>query len=141
MAKQQLQFLELTSAGALLQGAVGLQFNKLLGQAVADIQARPTDKKGRKITVQLELTPKTDGHFDERTKTTIHELTGVDVQFAFDIKVPKRQTIKIDCGVDANGRLVHNPHSPTNHAQTVFLGDDEAEALEARDRKSKAAGD
>lgn len=136
---QQLVFLELSSAGELLQGGVGAQFNKLIAQAVADIRARLNDKKARKINLEISMVPKTESTFDEVTKTTHTELIGVGVTFAFDIKVPKRQTMSIDCGIDDRNRLLHNPHSPANHAQTVLLKADDPHTVKM-DRKTAAGG-
>lgn len=136
---KQLVFLELSSAGELLQGGVGAQFNKLIAQAVADIRARLTDKKARKINLEIAMIPKTESTYDEITKTTHTELVGVGVTFAMDIKVPKRQTMSIDCGIDTQNRLLHNPLSPANHAQTVLLKSDDPHTVKM-DRKTAAGG-
>lgn len=129
MPTDQLVIFEMSTMGELLNGGIGNVLNKLLGQVVSDIKARMTDKKARKITVGLAFVPKVEAHYDEITKQTTYELLGIDVEFEYDIKVPKRKSLKIDCGVDARGRLVVNPHSPFNHAQQTFVGEDEPNTL------------
>lgn len=135
----QLLILELSSVGQILDGTVGATFNKLIGQAVADLKARMTDKKPRKLAVEIALTPKITAHFDEITKTTHTELVGVAVKISFDLKVPKRHTIEVDCGIDHKNQLLHNLHAPFNHQQQTLLADDDP-ATVSFDRKTAAAG-
>jgi hypothetical protein len=119
----QLVIFEMSTMGELLNGGIGNVLNKLMGQVVGDIKARMTDKKARKITIGLSFVPDVEAHYDEITKQTSHELRGIKVVFEYDIKVPKRTSLQIDCGVDANGRLLVNPNSPLNHAQQTFVDD------------------
>lgn len=113
--------LDASTLAELGEGAVGQQVLLLLKQAVADCRNRPKDKRARKLILAVSITPKAEEveEDDERTKTV---LTGTDVEIDFDLKIPKRKTMKFDCGLASSGLLVFNPRSPTNHRQRTLPG-------------------
>lgn len=98
-------------------GAVFLQVARLLEQAVADCQARPKEKRPRKVSILINVTPKTrdeDG-IDEEMTRTIADGLGLEIQC--DMKLPNRKSMQFDCGIGPGNKILFNPYNSTNFRQ------------------------
>lgn len=83
----------------LAGGRVGEAFALELKRCVTDCEDRPADSKGRKVTLEIELTPETD------EKGFCEQVWG---QIRVSSSVPKRKTKPISFGVRRGGMLVFN---------------------------------
>jgi hypothetical protein len=90
---------------------------------VEDINKRPADGSTRKLVVTLGLKPKTEQITNGPLTETV--LIGIGATIKAKISIPDQETAAYDLGVKRDGRLVFNPHSPFNHRQRTFLGEDE----------------
>jgi len=93
-------------------------FQRLLKRAVLDCEDRPTMKKARKVTLEVQLTPEPE--FEGNT-VNCYTAKGVLVVKS---SVPDYATNEIDFGIRNNGELVFNPDSPGNHRQMTMLDDE-----------------
>ena len=99
-----------------VQGGVALEmFQDALHHAVKDCIDRPGDKRARKVTMQMNITPVavTNGN-------TI-DCEGAKGVFQCRAKMPDRESAEIDFGVQNSGDLIFNPDSPRDHRQTTLL--------------------
>src|SRR5690349_19047350 len=108
--------LNLATIQQLQDGAVFQQAQKLIQAAVADCESRISEKRPRKIVLQLEIEPVTrlEDIDEEHTRRV---LDGVKLRIQMDIKCPTRKTIEFDCGVGENHSLLFNPDNAHNHRQ------------------------
>jgi hypothetical protein len=108
----------LDSLKALDGGKAWHAFQTHIKRAALDCMDRPGDGKGRKVTLELELTP-------------VMEADGDCVEVACTIRaasvVPKHQTKPYSFGLRRNGSLVFNEDSPTSVNQMTMLEDEESE--------------
>lgn len=108
--------LDLTTLKELQNGAVFQQVQRLIAAAVTDCENRPSEKRPRKVILQLELEPTTRvEEVDERNHRVV--LDGIKLNLQMDIKCPTRKSIQFDCGVGSGHTLLFNPDSPHNHKQ------------------------
>lgn len=118
--------LNLATIQQLQDGAVFQQAQKLIQQAVADCESRLTEKRPRKVVIQLEIEPVT-ALVDIDEENTKRVLEGVKLRLQMDIKCPTRKTMEFDCGVGEGHSLLFNPENPHNHRQAglplTFDGD------------------
>ena len=94
-------------------------FKQLLAQAVKDCIDRPAVKAGRKVTMQLTVTP-------------IASVRGntIDCESASGVltlraKCPDYETDQISFGVQNDGSLIFNPDCPDNYRQQTLLEEEE----------------
>lgn len=114
-----LQRLTLKTMEEVDYGKAMLAFQQALKRAVLDCIDRPGDKRARKITLQLNLTP-----VAEINGNTI-DCESAKGTFQVRFKPPDYETTAVDFGVRNNGELVFNPNSPDNHRQeTMFDGEE-----------------
>jgi hypothetical protein len=106
-----------------VQGGVALEmFQNALHRAVRDCIDRPGDKRVRKVTLQMNVTP-----VAVVNGNTI-DCDGAKGVFQCRSKMPDYETAEIDFGVQNSGDLIFNPDSPRDHRQTTLLPSDESEA-------------
>jgi len=115
-----LKVLNLDTLKDLDLGRVGVGFGRLLEQAVRDCLDRPSDKRARKLTLQLAIKPKA-----EIVGNSI-SCEGASGVAQLKLKLPDYETQEVDFGVRENGRLVFSEDSPTNHRQaTLGFGEED----------------
>lgn len=111
--------LNLSTLQQLQGGAVFQQAQRLIQQAVADCENRVSEKRPRKVVIQLEVEPVTRlEQIDE--EHTRRVLDGVKLRLQMDVKCPTRKTIEFDCGVGEGHALLFNPENPHNHRQAAL---------------------
>jgi hypothetical protein len=104
----------------LLDGGLPMEmFQESLRRAVKDCLDRPGDKRTRKITLQVNLTP-----VAEVRGNTI-DCDGAKGIFLCKTKLPDYESREVDFGVQNSGELLFNPDSPSNHKQMTMLEDPE----------------
>lgn len=108
--------LNLATIEQLQDGAIFQQVQKLIAQAVTDCENRISEKRPRKIVLQLEIEPMTRSEEIDETHSR-RVLDGVKLRLQMDIKCPTRKTIEFDCGVGDGHVLLFNPDNPHNHRQ------------------------
>lgn len=117
--------LSLTTLQELGEGNAFRQVQALLHQAVADCKNRMTEKRARKLVIQLELSPRVrqEDYGDNQSRMV---LDGVSLKIQMDLKQPSRKTLEYDCGITESNGLVFNPASPHNHRQmTLPIADEQ----------------
>lgn len=92
-------------------GVVAAMLDTLLAQAAEDCRKRAGTKKSRSVTLKLELTPQLDD---------AGNVEGINLEVAFDIKVPSRRTRTLNLGIRNGGILTFNPLSPDNAKQKTL---------------------
>ena len=110
--------LTLSSIEELNFGQAEAAFKTLLAQAVKDCIDRPAVKAGRKVTMQLTVTP-----IASVRGNTIDCETASGV-LTLRAKVPDYETDTISFGVQHDGSLVFNPDCPDNVRQQTLLEDE-----------------
>jgi hypothetical protein len=111
------QKLSLESIPELDPGIV-LAFNNHLKRAAQDCEDRPADRKPRKVTLEVMISPVMDLNTRECASTEI------DLQTTSTIPAYRTRTYSV--GMRKNGILAFNPDSPDNCDQGTFdMGDDD----------------
>lgn len=99
-------------------GRLRVAVEKMITRCVEDSKDRPALDKPRKVTLEMSFTPTCDDSTGEAET----------VWFAYQVKasIPALARDTLSLGIQKNGTLVFNEHSPDNVDQkTVFDGDDE----------------
>lgn len=98
-------------------GKVQASFADHLARAAKDCLDRPLDTKARKVTLQVDVVPRTDsdGACDQ-----------VNVQVQIKSTVPTHHTKVYPMALYRNGAIGFNPDSLDNPDQLTYLDDDEA---------------
>ena len=109
--------LTLASLKELDFGKVQAEWQNLLEFAVRDCWERPHDDKTRKVLLQFEVEPISDGH----------DCTGVNSRFKLKASVPDRQSRDYQLGITKQGHLYFQEDSPDNPDQLTLLPKDESE--------------
>lgn len=99
--------LTLDSLRVLDYGKVSAEFQKLLEFVVKDCWERPNDVKARKVLLQCEVEPISDGH----------DCTGVWARFKMKASTPDRQSQDYQFGVNKLGQVYFQEDSPDSPDQ------------------------
>ena len=91
-------------------GAVAIAVNKALRTAYLDLQDRPNVTGARKVSLEIHLTPITDGG----------HLVSVGTRFTFNTKVPERSTMEFRMKAARDG-ISFMPDAPDNPDQKSLL--------------------
>lgn len=113
---------DLDTLKSLDGGIAPKMFLDAMRRAVKDCLERPGDKRARKVTLQMTLTP-----VPVINGNTI-DCDGARGAFQCKVKIPDYETREVDFGVQNSGDLIFNPDSPRDHRQTTLLDDQEADA-------------
>lgn len=121
-----LLFLDLATLKDLDNGKPAIAFRRAVEDCVKDCSDRPTEKRDRKVTLELLLTPvpAEDPEFEGTFRAC-----GVTGEFKIKSSIPNRQTRPYSFGLDKNGRLFFSQESPSNVSQTTFEDVDPATGL------------
>lgn len=112
--------LSFSTFAELGNGALDQQVQRLLRAAVLDMQNRPGEKKPRKVSINLILTPKTHAEINPITERTEIVLDGAGLKFGCNFVPPPRQTPEYDVGFSAENEVLFNPHNAHDHRQRHF---------------------
>lgn len=96
-------------------GNLSAALNKSIRGMIQDCENRCTDKRKRKVKLELELVPVVI----ERDSTFYCE--NIELTWNVSGVAPNYQS-KVDVGIRSGGMGVFAPDSPQNHLQTTFLG-------------------
>lgn len=97
-----------------------IAFDNHLKRCLMDIQDRPAEKKARKITMTVEVTPNLD--VDGMCES-------VDTQVQFKDSIPERKSKVYNLGLRSNGVATYHPEVLDNHAQMALdLAEEEKDA-------------
>lgn len=121
--------LSLTSLDDLDDGRVSKAFLHELKRLVQDCMDRPSDKKTRTLTLELNMTPVIS------TEGGVVECEGVHGEFTIKGKVPVRRSKTYEFRANNKGQLAYSSTSPENADQTTF--DDVDPKTGKVDRKAK----
>jgi len=116
-SRSSLFFLELSTLEKLDNGKAAIAFRRAVEDCVRDCADRPTEKRARKVTFELIMTPVPveDAQFEGTFRAD-----GVTGEFKIKSAIPNRQTRPYSFGLDRNGRLYFSETSPTNVNQSTF---------------------
>ena len=96
------------------------RFKRFLDRAAADCEDRPSDPKGRKVTLEIEMTPVLESDL---------QCTEVKAIVKAKLSVPDFKTKEYSFGLRKTNKgaiLVFSEDSPSNiNQQSLDLGDDE----------------
>ena len=120
----QLLRLSLQNISQLDSGLAMEMFQGNLRRAVKDCLDRPTDRRARKVTLQVNLTPVTE------IRGNIVDCDGAKGVFLCKAKLPDFESREVDFGVQQSGELLFNPDSPQNHKQMTLLDDGDGDSAE-----------
>ena len=118
------------------EGRVWVAFGQDLKRAVLDCIDRPTDKRVRTVTVEVELVPIAN---DGGGGCMI--ANDADVKMKCKLKLPHRQTISRPMRMNRSGQLIFSDLTPENPDQTHIDEVEPGTGRVVRDNKSAAAGD
>ncbi|MGA2035378.1 MAG: hypothetical protein ABSG68_24285 [Thermoguttaceae bacterium] len=110
-----LQRLTLANIGELDNGLALETFQTALKRAVKDCLDRPGDKRARKVTLQMNVTPVA------QIQGNAIDCDGAKGVFLCKCRIPDYETREVDFGVQQTGDLLFNPDSPNDHKQITLL--------------------
>lgn len=96
-------------------GQAEAAFKKLLKQAVTDCIDRPAVKAGRKVLMQLTVTP------IATVRGNVIDCESASGVLTLRAKIPDYETDQISFGVQQDGSLIFNPDCPDNYRQQTLL--------------------
>lgn len=105
---KQFSFAELATMDG---GRIGLAVDRAIRRAAEDCEDLPGEKKARKITIQIDLTPDLD-------QDGICDSVSARVQIKETL--PTRKTRAYDFALRKNGVLTYQPDALDNHDQETF---------------------
>jgi hypothetical protein len=117
---EQLLQLDFSTFQDLGNGAVAKQIQRLIEKAAADMHARPSDKRPRKVRITLEMKPKTHVEDDPIQEREVVVVDGCALRVGFNLVTPDYKSREYDCGFDQDHNILFNPHSPNDHRQRAF---------------------
>jgi hypothetical protein len=112
-----LLLLDLATLKDLDGGKPAIAFRRAVEDCVKDCADRPTERRSRKVTLELVLTPVPAE--DPEFEGSFHA-DGATGEFKIKSAIPNRQTRPYSFGMDRNGRLFFSTESPANVKQTTF---------------------
>jgi hypothetical protein len=101
-------------------GRGALTMNRAIKTAISDCLDRPADKRPRKVILTLEFVPVMEVYEQSAS------CEGVKGRYTVKGSMPQYESGALDFGVRANGTVVFNEHSPTNHRQTTLFDSENA---------------
>jgi len=132
--------LDFSTFAQLGNGQLERQVQKLIRQAVQDMENRPGEKRARKVRIILSLSPKTHVEANEMNGASEVVLDGAGLKVECGLVVPTRQSMEFDVGFGIDHQVLFNPDSPHNHRQRMLPAMDVDEATVPMDRRSAAVG-
>jgi hypothetical protein len=111
-----LKVFDAKSLAEIDDGRIGAALQAELDKAREDCRDRPVLKKGRKVKLELTLTPVADDHGD---------LDGIKVTFKVASAMPARERQDFSVGVKHDGRMFYSEHSTDNVNQRTLDAMDE----------------
>ena len=112
--------LDFSTFAQLGNGQLERQVQKLIRQAVQDMENRPGEKRARKVRITMSLTPKTHVEANEVSGANEVILDGAGLKVECGLAVPTRQSMEFDVGFGEEHQVLFNPSSPHNHRQRML---------------------
>ena len=133
-----LLYLDLNTLKDLDGGKPAIAFRRAVEDCVKDCSDRPTEKRPRKVTFELVMTPvpADDPEFEGTFRSD-----GVTGEFKIKSNIPNRQTRPYSFGLDRQGKLFFSTESPTNVNQTTFDDVDPATGKVEREKFEEEAAE